>query len=112
MISIADIATDMIISKTFALAFPRFYKRTGISPKFIFSYSKENSALDLVLGFHPNEPTEEQYNILFEEINDAERLLLNDYLITNGSNFENIKQFVFKHREDMRQIIEKQKENV
>ena len=109
MISIADVATETSICKTLALAFPRFYDKTGISAKIIFAYSPENTSLELSLGFLPKEPTDEEYAILFEEINNAEKLLLNEYIINNAHQYENIKQFVFKHKEDMRQILDRQR---
>lgn len=108
-ISLADIATQMNLSKTLALALPRFYNKTKISAQISFIYSPENTSIELSLAFHPKEPTPEEYAILFEEINDAEKLLLNQYIVHNAVNYENLKQFVFKHKEDIRQIVHKQK---
>jgi hypothetical protein len=109
MISIADVATQMSICKTLAIALPRFYNKTNISAQLSFSYVQNVSSIEISLSFSPHEPTEEELSILFEEISDAEQLLLNEYLVNNATSFENLKQFVFKHKEDMRQIIEKHK---
>lgn len=121
MISLADITTQMNICKTLALAFPRFYKKTQISAQMNFIYSHQNSSIEISLGFYRpeattpeakmKEPSDEEYSILFEEIVNAEKLLMNENLINSAYGFENIKQFIFKHKEDMRQIIDKQKED-
>lgn len=112
MISFADVATQMNISQTLALALPRFYQRTGISAQINFVYSPKNSSIEISLGFHPAEPTEEQYNILFEEISDAEKLLLDKYIVDNAVNFDNIKKLVFTYKEDIRKIVDRQQRNV
>lgn len=112
MISFADVATQMNISQTLALALPRFYQRTGISAQINFVYSPKNSSIEISLGFHPEEPTEEQYNILFEEISDAEKLLLDKYIVDNAVNFDNIKKLVFTYKEDIRKIVDRQQRNV
>jgi hypothetical protein len=112
MLSIANIVTELTICKTVALAIPRFYKRTGISAQLGFAYSKENESIEISFSYEPREPNEKEYSIFFEEITDAEKILTNEYLINSALNCENIKQLVFKHKEDMRQTIDKQKHNV
>lgn len=108
-INFADIATNMNIVKTLAIALGRFYNKTKISPKMIFSYSDDEQGLEIGLAFAPREPSEEEYKILFEEINNAEKLLVDEYIITSAPSFENLKQFVFKHKEDKNQIIDRHK---
>jgi hypothetical protein len=105
MINIADIASQMNICKILSIALPRFYKKTKISAQFIFSYDIIQSGLIFNLGFSPREPNEQEYEILFNEIQKAEKLLINNYVINNASNFENIKQMIFKHKEDINQIL-------
>jgi len=110
MISLADITTQMSICKILAIALPQFYTQTKISTSFHFVHKAENNELELSLAFHPKEPTEEQYNLLFEEILNAEKLLVNEYVLNTAVEFENLKQFVFKHKESTRQIVERNKE--
>lgn len=110
MISISDVASQMTICKTMAIALPRFYKRTELSAQFSFIYNQKAQGMEISIGFLPREATEEEYSILFEELVDAEKLLLNEYIINNAFNYDTIKQLEFKHKEEMRQIIEKHKE--
>ena len=109
MNNITDVATQMNACKIMAIALPRFYKRTKLSAQISFSYNKQENGMQISLGFLPQEATKEQYSILFEELLDAEKLLTNEYIINNTSHFDTLKQFHFKHKEEMRQIIEKQK---
>ena len=108
-INFADVATNMNVVKTLAIALGRFHQKTAISPKMIFSYSGEEQGLEIGLAFSPREPSTDEYKILFEEINNAEKLLVDEYIITNAPSFENLKQFVFKHKEDKNQIIDRHK---
>jgi hypothetical protein len=112
MLSLADIATQLNVCKTLALALPRFYKKTGISAKLAFAYENKEQNIEISLGFSPTEPTEEQYSILIEEILDAEKLLINEYVINTSQNYETIGQLLFKHREDTKQIISRHKEDL
>ncbi len=112
MLSLADIATQLNISKTMALALPRFYKKTGLSAQFTFSYNQKEQNLEISLGFLPQEPNEEQYSILIEEIIDAEKLLINEYVMNVAQNYENINQLIFKHREETHQIIARHKKEL
>ena len=48
MLSLADIATQLNVCKTLALALPRFYKRTGISAQFSFVYNNNEFKLNLM----------------------------------------------------------------
>lgn len=109
MISLAEITTQMNVCRTLALALPVFYKKTGISVSFNCKYNPEDNGLEVSLGFLPKEPSDEEYNVLFEEIIDAEKLLINEYIITSSSDFENLKQMVFKHKESTKQIVDKHK---
>lgn len=109
MISISDVATQMNVCKIMALALPRFYKRTKISAQFAFKYNHDIKGVEISLGFLPREATEAEYSILFEEFMDAEQLLLNEYIVNNCLNYENVKQMHLKHKEEMKQIIEKQR---
>ncbi|NCQ52199.1 hypothetical protein GW796_10000 [archaeon] len=104
MLSLADIATQLNICKTLAIALPRFYKKTGISAQLSFTYNSEQN-IEISLGFLPKEPNEEEYSILIEDIVDSEKLLVNEYVINNAQNYETIGQLLFKHREDTNQII-------
>ena len=70
---------------------------------------KVDGILNFNIGFTPREATEKEYNILFEEIQRAEKLLINDYVINNAGNFENIKQMIFKHKEEIAQIVHQNK---
>lgn len=105
----ATIVTQMNVSKTFTLALTRFYQKTQLSAQLSFSYSIEQQGIELSLGFHPRSPNDEELDILLNEINDAEKLLLNEYIVNNAGHFENIKQLIFKYKEEMRQIIDRQK---
>jgi len=110
MISLANITTQMNVCKTLAIALPQFFLQTKISVSFYFSHKPDGNELELSLAFKPKEPTEAEYNLLFEEIINAEKLLLNEYILNSAVEFDNLKQFVFKHKESTRQIIEKNKE--
>lgn len=112
MISISDVATQLSLCKVMAMALPRFHKRTKISAKFILEYNVEMKGIELSLGFTPNEPTDAQYNILFEELFDAEHLLINEYIVNNAQNYDNVKQLYSKHKEEMNLLIEKQKTTI
>jgi hypothetical protein len=68
--------------------------------------------LEISLGFLPHEPTDEQYSILFEEIIDAEKLLLNEYVMNTAPNYETIGQLIFKHREETNQIVARHKKEL
>lgn len=109
MISIGDFASQMNVCKILSIALPSFYKKTKISAQFVFSYDMENNGLNFNLGFTPREANEKEYQILFEEIKKAEKLLINDYVVNNAGNFENIKQMIFKHKEDINQILHQNK---
>lgn len=109
MISIGDIASQMSVCKILAIALPRFYKKTKISAQFVFSYDITNGGLNMNLGFTPREATEKEYDILFNEIQKAEKLVINDYVVNNAGNFENIKQMIFKHKEEINQILHQNK---
>lgn len=111
MLSLADIATQLNISKTMALVLPRFFKRTGISAKVSFVYANKEHNIEISLGFSPKEPTEQEYSIFLEELFEAEKLLINEYVIQTSSNFDTINQLLFKHKEDTRQIVAKHKKD-
>ncbi len=111
MLSLADIATQLNVSKTFALALPRFYKKTGLSAQVSFVYNPQEENIEISLGFLPKEPTEEQYGILIEELFDAEKLIANEYILHTSKSFENLNQFVFKHKEELNQIIDRHKKD-
>lgn len=112
MLSLGDIATQLTVCKTLALAFPAFYKKTGVSASFSFAYNHKQQDLEISLGFLPHEPTQEQYSILFEEIIDAEKLLINEYVINTAPNYETIGQLIFKHREETNQIVSRHKRDL
>lgn len=105
MITVGDIDSQLNIFKILAVALPKFYKSTEISAQFIFSYDAGQNGLNFSLGFTPREATEKEYEVLFEEIKNAEKLTIADYIINNASNFENIKQLIFKHKEEINQIL-------
>lgn len=109
MISIGDIASQMNICKILAIALPRFYKKTKISAQFVFSYDVTKGGLNLNLGFTPREANEKEYEILFQEMQKAEKLVINDYVVNNAGNFENTKQMIFKHKEEINQILHQNK---
>lgn len=110
MTSFAGIAEQMNICKIMAHSLPRFYKRTGISAQFNFIHNPKTKEMEVSVGFSElNEPTEEHYSILLEEILDAEKLMTNEYIFNNAPKYENLKQLIFKHREDTMQIIERYK---
>jgi len=111
MLSIADVTTNLNICKILAVALPRFYKRTKKSAQFTFVYNPKSEGMEISLGFAPTEATEVEYNILFEEIIDAEKLIFSEQVLHSAITYNTIEQIIFKHREDMRQIIEKQKKN-
>jgi hypothetical protein len=112
MISISDVATQMSVCKIMAMALPRFYRRTKISAQFAFKYNHDIKGVEIEIGFLPREATENEYSILFEELMDAEQILLNEYIVNNTHNYENIKQFHSKHKEEFKQIIERQKQTL
>ena len=112
MLSLADIATQLNICKTMALALPRFYKKTGISAQFTFAYNNKEQNLEISLGFLPHEPNEEQYSILIEEIVDSEKLLINEYVMNTSQNYDTVAQLIFKHREETQQIIARHKKDL
>lgn len=109
MISIGDVASQMNICKILAIALPRFYKKTKISAQIVVFYDIGAGGLSFNLGFTPREATEKEYEILFQEIQNAEKIVTNDYVINNAGNFENIKQMIFKHKEEINQILHKNK---
>ena len=113
MINFSDVATQMNICKVMAYALPRFYHRTGISAEFHFVHDPKSKEMNVTVGFaNLKEPTDEHYSILLEEIVDAEKLLNNEYIINSQNKFENLKQFIFKHKEDTLQIVAKHKQHV
>jgi hypothetical protein len=112
MLSLGDVATQLTVCKTLALAFPAFYKRTGISAQFTFAYNTKEQNLEISLGFLPHEPNDEQYSILFEEVVDAEKLLINEYVMNTAPNYETIGQLIFKHREETNQIVSRHKKEL
>lgn len=91
------------------MALPTFYNKTQISVSIIFQHQAKDNELQISLGFLPREPNEQEYNELFECIIDAEKLLMNEYLLTAASEVDNIKQLIFKHKENSKFIIEKNK---
>lgn len=109
MTTIASLTTNLNTSRALAIALPRFYERTNITTQISYIYRPENKNIEILFGFLPKEPTKEEYSILFEEILNAENLLINKYIVDSSVNFETLKQMVFKHKEDLRQIISKHK---
>lgn len=112
MLSLADIATQLQVSKTFALALPRFYKKTGLNAQINFLYNQKEENIEISLGFLPREPNEQEYNLLVEILFESESLLTNEYVINSCKGFETIEQLVFKHKEDTNQIVSKHKEDL
>lgn len=108
MLSFGEIASEMFVCRVLALAFPRFNKITGISPRISFSFNSKSDMVEVHLGFDV-EPNEKQYSVLYEEISNAERLLMNEHLLGHAEQHDNVKQLIFKTKEDMRQIIDKQR---
>ena len=76
MISIADFTTQTNMCKTLAIALPNFYKKTQISAQFNFVLNSKTNSIEISLGFSPKKPTDEEYKIFFEELNNAEKHLL------------------------------------
>lgn len=105
MISIGDIASQMNICKILAIALPIFYKKTKISAQFVFSYDVLEGGLQFNLGFTPREANEKEYEILFQEMRNAEKLIINDYVVNNAGNFEDTKQMIIKHRNEINEIF-------
>lgn len=113
MASFAETVTQMNVCKVMACALPRFYTRTGISVQFNFIHNPQTKEMEVNVGFSDvKDVTQEHYNILLEEILDAEKLLTNEYIFNNAPKFENLKQLLFKHREETYQIVDKHKKNV
>ena len=104
-ISLADIATQLNVAKTMAIALPRFYKQTNLMASIIFKHNADTKDIEISLGFEPRSPTREEYSILFEELTNAEKLLINQYIITTAPVYPNINQLIFKHKEETNQII-------
>lgn len=109
MISLSDIATQLFVCKSMAIALPRFKKRTSISAQITFKCADEEN-IEILMGFSPKEPNEEEYSILMEELFRAEKLLSDEHLINTANNYENINQLIFKHKEEINQIIAKDKD--
>lgn len=110
MLSFADIATQLNTCKTMALALPNFYKKTGISAQLTFKYDT-NQNIEIMLGFSPREPNENEYSMLIEILFDSEKLIYDEQVINESTNYETLNQMIFKHREEMKQIIAKNKEH-
>ncbi len=112
-ISLAEIISQMKLVKNLSLALQMFHQKTGLQGTFVFKYlpdeDGQSGGLQIDMGFEPREPNKIEYNLLFEEMIDAEKLLTNDYIINNAKNFDNIEQLLFKHKEDSRQIIERKR---
>ena len=98
-ISLADIATQLTVAKTMAIALPRFYKQTNLMASIIFKHNADTKDIEISLGFEPRSPTREEYSILFEELTNAEKLLINQYIITTAPVYPNINQLIFKVKE-------------
>lgn len=107
----SELITELNVSKVLAIAFPNFYKKTNISAQMTLIYNKESEGIEIGLGFLPQEPNEDEYKILFEEISNAEKLLLNDYIVNNLNKYDNIKQLEFKLKEEISQIINRNNYN-
>ena len=107
-----DYAAQMNIAQTLALALPRFYQRTQLSAQMNFVYSSQTKSIEISLGFSPRVPTDEEYTILIEEITDAEKLLLDKYIVTNAVSYDNINKMIFAYKEDINQIINKQRNTI
>ena len=112
MENIANITTTLNTSRVLAIALPRFYEKTKIVTQISYIYKPEDKNIEILFGFSPREPSKEEYSIFFEEIINAENLLLNKYIIDSSENYETLKQMVFKHKEDLRQIISKHKNEI
>lgn len=110
MIEFSDIVTELNICKTMAIVLPKFYKKTGLSAQVSFVYDKEQN-IEINLGFSPNQPTDEEYNYLMEELFKAEKLIFDEHVITISKNYENLQQLVFKHTEEINKIIDSERNN-
>lgn len=105
MINIPELMTELNIAQVLSIAIPSFYKKTNLSAQMIFSFNKENEALNINLGFIPREPTEKEYSIFFEEILNAEKVINSEQLLSNLHKYENIKQLEFKLREEILKVV-------
>jgi len=107
-IDLGETAKDMMICQILSTSFPIFYKKTGLSPKFIFSYNKEGLNFDI--GFTPREPTLEEWNILIETIFESEKLIQNNTFLNKISASLTMEQFRYKLVEEIK-IIAQQRKN-
>lgn len=108
MENLEGIVSNINVFKVFGLVLQRFYKNTGIVASFNVSFNKENEVIEVLFSFD-REPTQENYAVLFDELIDAEKIILNEYVLSIASGYENINQLVFKHKEDLNIIFNKQK---
>lgn len=106
-ILLGEIAKTMHICKILAQSFPSFYKKTGITPKMIFSYDNIHDGLGLDIAFAPREPTKDEWSTFIEEIFDAEKILISDVVINSTKNLETLEQIIYKFKEEAFQIKEK-----
>ena len=108
--SFSDVATQLLICKTMAIALPRFKKKTNISAQVSFVCSDEEN-IEIQMGFNPPEINEETFNILMEELFRAEKLIVDENMINTATNYENLNQLIFKHKEEINQLISKDKDS-
>lgn len=105
-LSIADSVTNWQSTKSLSLSLSQFYKLTGIKGSCHFDFSSEDNQIQVNLLFN-KEPTNDEYKLLFNIINDVDKLLLNEYMLNTAANYDDIKTLLFKVTEDTRQISHK-----
>ncbi len=106
-VDLGQIAKDMMICQIMSTAFPVFYKKTSISPKFIFSYDNQGLAFDI--GFSPRQPNQSEWNILIEEIFESEKLIQNNTFLNKIPQSVTMDQLRYKLVEEIRIIANKRK---
>lgn len=106
-IELGAIAKDMLICQILTTAFPIFYKKTNLSPKFSFSYDQQGLCFEI--SFSPRQPSKQEWSLLLEEIFDSEKLITNNHFLNSVSASLNTEQLRFKLSEEMKIIAYKRK---
>lgn len=105
-IKIENIIAEINVFKILGVVLKRFYEKTGITGSFTVSYAPDHETAELSFYFN-KEPSEKDYGVLFDELIDSEKIILNEYVLSVSSSYENLNQLIFKHKQDLKQIFKK-----
>lgn len=106
-----------------AYTLPRFYQRTGISVKIISELDPTNKHFQISVDFDGSEKfdtdvaklkdnSDKLFEIFFEEIKEAEKIVLNHRVLSNMHRFKNLEQMQTRYEEEAISLAKKHQQAI